>query len=252
VNREVALLVAGPRALLLQLAHPLIAAGVAEHSSFLLDPLSRLRATLDRMLGIVFGERQEALAHAQAIREAHARVRGTLREGTRAFPIGAAYDARDPDLLLWVHATLVDSALVAYERFVAPLDPATRDAFVLESGVVASLVGVPETALSADHAGHRRYFDRVVASPVLEVTPTARRLANAVIRSPIRFVPRFAGHLGSILTLGLLPPGIRERYGFVWRPMHQRAHTVLAATVRRAIPLIPTGLRAFGAARRVS
>ncbi len=250
VNREAALLAAGPRALLLQMAHPLVAAGVAEHSSFLADPLSRLRATLDRTLGIVFGEREEALGHARAIREAHARVRGTLREGTAAFPAGTPYDARDPDLLLWVHATLVDSALVAYERFVAPLDPGTRDAFVAESGRVASLVGVPDALIPGDFAAHRRYFDAVVAGPALEVTPTARRLADAVLHPPIRFVPRAAGDLASVLTLGLLPPEVCARYGFAWGPGRERAHRALAAAIRVAIPLIPFGLRAFAAARR--
>jgi uncharacterized protein (DUF2236 family) len=250
VNREAALLVAGPRALLLQLAHPLVAAGVAEHSTFLVDPLARLHATLERTLGIVFGEREEALAHARAIREAHARVHGALREGTAAFPAGTPYDANDPELQLWVHATLVDSALVAYERFVATLDAATRDAFVAESGRVAALIGVPEAVIPADHASLCRYFDGVVAGPVLEVTPSARRLADAVLHPPIRFVPRAAGDLASVLTLGLLPPEIRARYGFPWSPARERAHAALAATLRAAVPLLPRGLRVFRAARR--
>jgi uncharacterized protein (DUF2236 family) len=250
VNREAALLVAGPRALLLQLAHPLVAAGVAEHSTFLVDPLARLRATLDRTLGIVFGERDEALAHARAIREAHARVHGRLREGTAAFPAGTPYDANDPELQLWVHATLVESALVAYERFVAPLDAATRDAFVAESGRVAALIGVPDALPPTDFTSLRRYFDGVVAGPVLEVTPSARRLADAVLHPPIRFVPRAAGDLASVVTLGLLPPEVRARYGFAWGPVRQRAYVACAATLRAAVPILPRSLRVFRAARR--
>jgi uncharacterized protein (DUF2236 family) len=252
VNREAALLAAGPRALLLQLAHPLVAAGVAEHSRFLEDPLARLRATLERTLGIVFGGREEALAHARAIREAHARVHGVLREASHAFPAGTPYDANDPGLQLWVHATLVDSALVAYERFVAPLDPATRDAFVAESGRVASLIGVPEALLPGDFAALRRYFDGMVAGPALEVTATGRRLADAVLHPPIRFVPRVAGDLASVLTLGLLPPEIRARYGFAWGPNRERAHQAVVRALRVAVPLLPLGQRVFGAARRAA
>src|SRR5258707_11955495 len=115
VNRENILLLGGGRALLMQLAHPKVAAGVDEHSDFRTHPVRRLRRTILMTMAIVFGDRETALAAAHAVNGAHARVRGD------------DYHALDPQLLLWVHATLVDSALVTYATFVQPLTERERD-----------------------------------------------------------------------------------------------------------------------------
>src|ERR1700704_720385 len=109
VNRENILLLGGGRALLMQLAHPKVAAGVDDHSDFRPRPIRRLRRTVVMTMAIVFGKRETALAAARSVNQAHGRVQGE------------DYRALDPDLLLWVHATLVDSALVTYEKFVPPL-----------------------------------------------------------------------------------------------------------------------------------
>ena len=116
VNRESVLLLGGARALLLQLAHPLVAQGVADHSDFLRAPLGRLRSTLDATYTVLFADPASVRRTARAVRRAHERVRGTLQHGTAAFPAGTAYRATDPELLLWVHASLVDSALATYQR----------------------------------------------------------------------------------------------------------------------------------------
>lgn len=250
VNREAVLLLAGPRALLLQLAHPLVAAGVGEHSDFLRDPLGRLFRTLDRTLGIVFGSRTHAEACVDAINAVHARVRGRLVEGTVAFPAGTPYDARDPELLLWVHATLIDSALVAYERLVAPLDPRAREAFVAESGDVAVLLGVPEARVPRSAATFDAYVADMLDGPLLEPTPTARRLADAVIHPPLRWLPRAAGDVASVLTLALVPADLRARYGFAWGPVRERIAGAAFRTLRASLPLLPRQLRELPHARR--
>ena len=117
INQEPALLLGGGRALLMQLAHPGVAASVAEHSDFRQRPLTRLIRTLELTLALTFGTREEALAAARQINAVHQRVRGL------------GYSATDPRLLLWVHATLIDSALVTYEAFVAPLAAADRETY---------------------------------------------------------------------------------------------------------------------------
>ncbi len=249
VNREAVLLLAGPRALLLQLAHPLVAAAVAEHSDFLRDPLGRLMRTLERTLGIVFGSRAHAQACVVAIHSAHARVRGRLAEGTAAFPAGTPYDARDPELLLWVHATLVDSALVAYERLVAPLDARTRDAFIAESGDVAVLLGVPEDRVPRSSEAFAAYVAAMLGGPQLEPTAAARRLADAVIHPPLRWLPRAVGDAASVLLLALLPPLVRERYGFAWSPARERTSAAAYHVLRAALPLVPRRLRELPTAR---
>src|SRR4051812_3958499 len=148
VDREMALLLGGGRALLMQIAHPKIAAGVADHSRFLSDPLGRLRQTMDTMWSIVFDDPPQARASLDRLRHVHQRVKGQVRKpGTISG--GSAYSAQDPELLLWVHATLVDSALVAYDRFVKPLSVAERRRYYRDSKKLGVLMGVPEHMLPA-------------------------------------------------------------------------------------------------------
>src|SRR5881628_4100800 len=139
VNRENVLLLGGGRALLMQLAHPKVAAGVDGHSDFRSQPIRRLRRTIRMTMAIVFGDRETALAAARAVNQTHGRVRG---EGYRAL---------DPDLLLWVHATLVDSALVTYETFVKPLSEREREDFYQESKLLGGLLGIPQETFPDSH-----------------------------------------------------------------------------------------------------
>jgi uncharacterized protein (DUF2236 family) len=250
VNREAVLLLGGQRALLLQLAHPLVAAGVADHSDFMAHPLRRLWRTVDTMLRIVHGDRATAEAAAQALDAVHARVQGTLAEETESFPAGTPYRAHDPALLLWVHATLVDSALVTYQCFVRPLAPDERERFHVESRVVARLLGVPEGLLPLSFASFERYVDETISGGTLEPTPTARRLADAVLHPPLAFLPRLVGDVGTVVTLGLLPPVLRERYGLPWDAKRERGFAIARGVVRAVLPALPDVLRAMPQARR--
>jgi uncharacterized protein (DUF2236 family) len=126
VSREPALLLAGMRALLLQIAHPKIAQAVADHSRYREDPLGRSIRTFTAVYSLVFGPRDEAIAAAMRVWAVHNLVRGQV---TDPLPPGMtpAYAADDPDLLLWVAATLLDSSVVAYELFVGPLSTAEKE-----------------------------------------------------------------------------------------------------------------------------
>jgi uncharacterized protein (DUF2236 family) len=228
----------------------LIAQGVGDHSRFLEDPLGRLRATLDAMLGIAFGDEETARRIAAGIRAAHERVRGVLRDGTRRFPSGTPYDARDPDLLLWVHATLVDSALEVYGRIVAPLEEADRARYYEESKRVASLCGIPKARLPESLAHFEAYFRDMVQGEILEVTPLARELAEAVLYPALPWIPRRAGGLAALLTAGLLPAAVRVRYGLKWTHARERAYLRTLRFLRLSLPLLPRALRDMPQARR--
>jgi len=247
VNREAVLLLGGQRALLLQLAHPLVAAGVADHSDFLAHPLRRLWRTVDTMLRIVHGDRATAEAAARALDAVHARVHGALKEATPMFPAGTPYRAHDPALLLWVHATLVDSALVAYEAFVRPLAAGERERFHTDSRVVARLLGVPEDLLPQSYPAFAGYVDEMIAGQVLQPTPTARRLADAVLKPSLALLPLRAA---SVVTLGLLPPAVRARFGLHWDWTRERAFAVARSAVRAVLPVLPDVLRTMPQARR--
>jgi len=244
------LLLGGGRALLLQIAHPLVAAGVARHSRFEAAPLQRLWRTLDLTLTIAFGRAADALAAVRQIERVHARVHGELPDAVGPFPRGTPYDANDPALLLWVHATLVDSALLAYERFVGRLTRAERAGFYAESTVVARLFGIPAGLIPATLPDFRAYMNVMLRGPVLAVGPASRAIAAALLSPPLPFGLRQLAGSTRLFTIGLLPAAIRRRYGYQWSPAHERALRALAAAIRTGLPALPSVAREFPRARR--
>ncbi|HYT12416.1 MAG TPA: oxygenase MpaB family protein [Candidatus Nitrosopolaris sp.] len=233
VNRENILLLGGGRALLMQLAHPKVASGVDEHSDFRTHPLRRLRRTVMMTMAIVFGERDTALAAARAVNQVHGRVRGQ------------DYRALDPGLLLWVHATLVDSALVTYDTFVQPLTAIERDDFYQESKLAGELLGIPRERFPEGLADFNQYVERMVQSGEVHVTPLAQELARLVLRPPLRLVPGPVMVPFEVVTTGLLSPALRVAYGLAWGRRQQRAFKLAVAAVPRIVALTPPVLRVW-------
>lgn len=199
VNCEALVLLGGGRALLMQLAMPGVAAGVDDHSDFRRRPARRLWRTLSLTYRLSFGSASEVAAAAAAINRAHLSVRGR------------GYSARDVELLRWVFATLVDSAVVAYEAFVRPMSVAEREDYYAGSKWVAPLLGLPVAELPVGFGEFRAYVDRVVARECV-VDARARELGARVLR-PWWWVPGFAVAPVAEVTAGLLPVGLREAYG---------------------------------------
>ena len=233
INRENILLLGGGRALLMQLAHPKVAAGVDQHSDFRAHPIRRLRRTVLMTMAIVFGERDTALAAARAVNQVHGRVRGE------------DYRALDPDLLLWVHATLVDSALVTYEAFVKRLSAGERNEFYQESKVAGELLGIPRDRFPGRFVDFNRYVERMVEGGEVQVTPLARELSRLVLRPPLRLVPGPVMVPFEVVTTGLLPPALRVAYGLTWGRRQQRAFKLAVAAVPRIVSLTPPVLRVW-------
>ena len=233
VNRENVLLLGGGRALLMQLAHPKVAAGVDEHSDFRVQPIRRLRRTVRMTMAIVFGDRETALAAVRAVNQTHARVRG------------AGYRAMDPDLLLWVHATLVDSALVTYETFVRPLSARARDDFYQEMNIAAELLGVPRDRFPATFGHFRDYMDGMVTSGMVRVDALARELARHVLRPQLRLVPGQVMIPFEVITTGMLPPALREQYELSWGKRQDQFYRLVVRALPRLIAVTPPILRVW-------
>jgi len=250
VNRESVLLLGGGSALLLELAHPLVAAGVAQHSDFQRAPLNRLLGTIRAMQRIVHGERAQALATVERINRMHRHIRGVLPEGTAEFPAGTPYCASDPELLRWVWATLVHTSLTAYQVFLEPLDAGQRDGYYQEAKTLARLFGVPDSLLPEDLVDFEAYWREMIEGPTLEITPTARALGDEIIHPPILGFPRWLGEVTGIATLGLLEPVIRERYGFRWSSRRGRAWRLSRGVLARTVPRMPDLARISWSARR--
>jgi uncharacterized protein (DUF2236 family) len=275
LNREAMLLLgAGPRALLLQLAHPLVAAGVAEHSDFQADPWSRLAGTLRSYLRIVYGTATEARAEIGRLNELHRDVRGLVREPAARERHGSRYHARDPELSLWVHATLVESTIAAYDAWIEPLSNERRARYYEETLPVGRAFGVPASRLPADLPAFTAYVESMIApgGPVA-VGDVARELADAVLHPPLGpAVAAFGGPAANLApwldaipvttyawlmwpSIGLLPESIREGYGLRWGLRERLVSTWLVSTWRAWRPLLPPTFRqmpqALAADRRI-
>ena len=229
VSSESVVLLGGGRALLLEVAHPLVAEGVANHSRFREDPLGRLQRTLDALSAVAFRERSAALQAVRGVERAHARVHGRLAAAAGRFAAGTVYDGRDPELMRWVWATLVDSALAITTRFVAPLDAEALRAYYADQRRVARLLGIPGDLVPADAGAFRAWFDAMLAGDALHVGDRAREIAAAVLDPP-RPLP--GGSLFRLVTAGLLPPRLRDAFGLRWDDEHEARLRALAEAAR--------------------
>jgi uncharacterized protein (DUF2236 family) len=247
VDRELALLLGGGRALLMQLAHPKVAAGVADHSDCLTDPLGRLMRTMETMWSIVFDDLPRAQASLDRLDSVHRKVHGTVGQAD-ALPPRTPYSARDPELLLWVHATLVDSALVTYGLFVKPLSADERREYYRETKRLGILLGVPETRLPESFEEFDAYMKETIDSDAISVGATAIALSQAILH-PRPFVLKPFAPLSALITAGLLPPKLRREYGLAWNGRRERILRLVAGSTRAALPLVPSVLRVVPQAR---
>jgi uncharacterized protein (DUF2236 family) len=229
VGGESILLLGGGRALLMQLAHPKVAAGVADHSGFESDPFGRLRRTLEAINTVVYGTAEEADKVARILWAVHERV------------TGPDYRANDPELLLWVNATLIDTALRVHTRFLGPLRHDDAERYYQESVVVGELLGVPSGMHPADLPGFRSYMRGMVAS--LEVSDTARRLADGVLRPKLPWPATPPMALARELTAGLLPRPLRQQYGLAWDRNRKAALLLAGAVSRQLLGRVPGAVR---------
>lgn len=229
VDAEGAILLGGGRALLMQIAHPQVAAGVAEHSDFEADPLRRLVGTLDATYSIVFGSEQEAERTAAAVRSVHDRV------------TGIGYAASDPALLCWVNATLVDTALRVYTALLGPLHAAEREAYYQQSTVVAEMLGCPRSEQPENLSEFKAYVRSMVGS--LEVTDTARRLARSIFHPDLPWVAGPPVAVARFLTVGMLPSPLRQQFGLRWDPRRELVLRLGTAATGTVLSLVPRPVR---------
>ncbi|MFC4909444.1 oxygenase MpaB family protein [Actinomadura gamaensis] len=229
---EPAVMLAAGRALLLQVAHPKIAQGVADHSDLRERPLDRLFGTLDFLTIVAFGTDEEARRLGDGLRRLHDRI------------TGPGYSGNDPELQAWVNATLTDAALYVYEEILRRPSGDLGAAYVDQARYVAEVLGCPADAQPADREEFRRYFDGMVAS--LEVSDAGREVMREVLWSrklrwlwPAMWLNRF-------ITAGLLPEPVRVQYGLPWGPRRDRVLWFLLRTGAFSYRLVPGRLRRAG------
>lgn len=243
VNRERALLLAGPAALLMQLSHPLVAAAIDQHMDRSRDVVQRVAATMGANLAVGFGDLAQARAAANRVRAIHERATGLLDAPVGPFPAGTPYAAADPELLLWVHATTVDAGLRAFETFVRPLPPPARDRYVEESRTFGEAFGLPPDRSPSQSTALASYVDDVLASGSLVVDALSRGLADEVLYPPVPATLRPSLSVIRLITAGLLPDLLRATYGLPWNARRQAAFAATTRWIRATVPLLPRRIR---------
>jgi uncharacterized protein (DUF2236 family) len=245
-NSPLVPLLGGGPAVLLQVAHPLVAAGVVDHSDYRRDLWRRLLRTMRALYLIVYGTKAEADRAAATVQAVHAFVHGETRTRLGPFPAGTSYSAADPELMLWVHATLVESSLAVYHRFVRRLRREEQEAYYREMALVARLFGTPGNVIPPTLASFREYLRGELASPRICVTGPARDVAEVILHAPLPAPLRLIVPAHRLSTAALLPPRVRGEYGLRWDPGRSLALRAAALSIRfGALPL-------FLAAERVS
>ncbi len=242
ISRESVVMLGGGRATLLQLAHPLIAAGVNEHSYFRHDPVRRLARTMHLMLSVVFGDREQAIGAQRQFHALHQHVHGTLSDDQGKYAEGTSYSAEDPALKLWVHATLIDTSLMVYHLFVAPLNRDERARFYAESKILGGRLGIPSSLYPLTIEDFDEYMRVMLQADTLAVTDVTRELARELLHPRLGLISRSSARLLLFATAGLLHPRWREAYGLSWSPRDQRVLDAVSRVYRLARPIAPKSL----------
>jgi uncharacterized protein (DUF2236 family) len=249
VNREGVLLLGGGAAIILQLAHPLVAAGVAQHSNYREDPWGRLYRTLDMTTKIVFGPTQVAEETARRLRHVHGLIRGVTDEPGGRFPAGTPYDGRTPELRMWVHATLVHVGLLVYTRYVGALSIAEQQRYYDEQKLLGQQFGIPLASQPATFADFNEYFEDMLAGDETAVTAALLDVVDATLHPELPRVARPLVEALNLATVGLLPPRLRDELGLPWGPGRQRLLDASRVLLSAALPVLPGLLRELPPAR---
>ncbi len=245
VQRERVIALAGPRSLLLMAAHPVAFEGFFAQTGALQDPYARLRRTAEVLETITYGQKERAAVMTRRVRAVHRQVRGQLPESAGRFPAGTPYAADDPELLLWILASLVDSNLLVHDRYVRVLTPAERNHYWRDFKVLGRLFGLRARDMPKDIDAFNSYMHEMIQGPDLFVTDRARDLARQIVlRPPVPVPARPLLELANFITVGLLPARLRRGYQLSWDPARQLVLSGGAQYARRVLlPLLPQRVR---------
>ena len=244
VNREAAVFLGAGRALLLQLAHPWVAAAIADQSHVFADPVGRFHRTFGMMFTMTFGTLDQALAAARRLYRRHASVSGVLPASVGPFAAGSRYSANEVSALRWVHATLIETAVLAHDLVLPSLNDDERTGYLSEARRLASLFGIPQACLARDWASFQIYTQAMADSDVLTVSPAARDIAMQLFSTRVTGIAVPLWYRA--LTAQMLPERLRMAFGLPLGQAERRSASRALKWMRRIYPSLPDRLRTVG------
>lgn len=243
INRESAVFLGAGRAALLQLAHPWVAAALAQHSTTLADPIARFHQTFRVVFTMVFGTVDQALAASRQLYARHTGIRGEMPEPVAGYTRGSHYEANERAALGWVYATLVESAVLAHE-FVMPLSDAEREQYYSESKQMAALFGIDRHSLPEDWTAFARYSQAMVESDALGVNDLSRSMGQRILEGAGSWVHPPRWYRG--LTAFWMPARLREEFALDFGPAERRSIERARTWFPRVYRKLPENLRLVG------
>src|SRR5215207_3498720 len=240
VDREALVFLGAGRAFLLQLAHPWVATAIAQHSKALSDPIGRFHRTFEIVFTLVFGSLEQALATSRRLHRRHAAISGYLPQRLGQYSKGSPYRANEVSALMWVHATLVETALAVHDLVLEPLETERRARYYADCQLLGVLFGIPLDAQPTDWPAFARYFEAMVLSEGLTVGPAAREIGTRVLAGVGRVpIPRWYRNV----TAHLMPERLRASFGLAFGEEERRSALRALRLIRRVYPVLPTRLR---------
>lgn len=230
------LLAGAGRALLLQLADPAVGRGVDEHSTFVGRPVNRLKGTLTYVYAIVYGTDEQVKEVRRRVNRAHVPVRSEA-EGK-----SPGYNAYDPELQLWVVATLYDTAITIIEKIYGPLDDESADAMYQDYARLGTALQVPPGMWPEDRAAFSRYWSGRIST--LRAEEGGVRVGRGLLY-PKHTAPWYRAIMPSarFLTAGLLPEHLRKDFGLPWSDRHEHRFNRTIKILAVTYPKLPQGIR---------
>jgi uncharacterized protein (DUF2236 family) len=244
VDREAAIFLGAGRALLLQLAHPWVAAAIEHYSDTFANPVGRFHRTFSTVFTMVFGTLAQSLEAARRLHRRHALIKGSLQSAAGPFPAGSFYCANEMSALRWVHATLVETALVAYALALPALTREQRERYYAESRLFAALFGIPSEYLARDWTAFAAYTEAMARSSTLTVTAPARVMAHRLLAGADTWLPIPAAY--KALTAALLPPRLCDAFELRYGKAEEGDVQQFLGRARRIYPFLPARLRYVG------
>lgn len=244
INRESALFLGAGRAALLQLAHPWVATALEQHSMVMQRPIARFHSTFRIVFTMIFGSLPQATAAARHLYEVHTHIQGNMAENVARWPRGSHYQANDIAALRWVYATLIESAVLAWETVLPPLTPGELAAYYAETKTLAALFGLPASALPQDWKSFLLYCREMEQSDALGVSDSARTMAHSLLAGTGSWTK--PPHWYRALTTAWLPERFRTDFGLSFDAGDERALTKARQRLPRYYRKLPSTLRFVG------